>query len=90
MVGSIHIQVSGMPDIDFIRSEIERVRIKVYRQRGQFRQFQRAGIPTDSAEALLDRMLNKIDRLFWAELDPSRTWTTRTRRTGRATDHLSP
>jgi hypothetical protein len=52
-----------MPDIDFIRCEIERVRTQVHRQRGEIRQLQRAGIPTTSAEALLDRMQNKIDEL---------------------------
>ena len=52
-----------MPDIDFIRREIERMRTQVHRQRGEIRQLQRAGIPTSSAEALLDRMLNKIDEL---------------------------
>ena len=52
-----------MPDIEFIRAEIERMRIQVHRQRGEIRQLQRAGIPTVSAEALLDRMLNKIDQL---------------------------
>jgi len=35
----------------------------VGRQRGEIRQLQRAGIPTASAEALLERMLNKIDEL---------------------------
>jgi hypothetical protein len=52
-----------MPDIEFIRGEIERMRIQVHRQRGEIRQLQRAGIPTASAEALLDRMLHNIDRL---------------------------
>ncbi len=52
-----------MPDIEFIRGEIERMRLQVYRQRGEIRQLQRAGIPTTSAEALLDRMLNNIDGL---------------------------
>jgi hypothetical protein len=53
-----------MPDIGFIRGEIERMRLQVHRQRGEIRQLQRAGIPTAaSAEALLDRMLNNIDRL---------------------------
>jgi hypothetical protein len=50
-----------MPDIDFIRREIERMRTQVHRQRGEIRQLQRAGIPTTSA--VLDRMLNKIDEL---------------------------
>ena len=52
-----------MPDIDHIRAEIERMRVQVHRQRGEIRQLQRAGIPTASAEVLLDRMLNKIDGL---------------------------
>lgn len=52
-----------MRDIEFIRAEIERMRIQVHRQRGEIRKLQRAGIPTASAEALLDRMLNNIDRL---------------------------
>jgi hypothetical protein len=52
-----------MPDIEYIRAQIERLRIQVHRQRGEIRQLQRAGIPTASAEALLDRMLNNIDRL---------------------------
>jgi hypothetical protein len=52
-----------MPDIEFIRGEIERMRYQVQRQRGEIKQLQRAGIPSTSAEALLDRMLNKIDAL---------------------------
>ena len=52
-----------MPDIEHIRAEIERMRTQVHRQRGEIRQLQRAGIATASAEALLDRMLDTIDRL---------------------------
>ena len=52
-----------MPDIDYIRGEIERRRAQVHRQRGEIRQLQRAGISTASADALLERMLNKIDEL---------------------------
>ena len=52
-----------MPDIEFIRGEIERMRYQVQRQRGEIRQLLRAGIPSTSAETLLDRMLNKIDDL---------------------------
>ena len=52
-----------MPDINHIRGEIERRRAQVQRQRGEIRQLQRAGISTASAEALLERMLNKIDEL---------------------------
>jgi hypothetical protein len=57
-----------VPDIECIRAEIERMRIQVHRQRGEIRQLQRAGISTTSGEALLDRMLNNIDRL-WTERD---------------------
>jgi hypothetical protein len=52
-----------MPNLDHIRAEIERMRVQVHRQRGEIRQLQRAGIPAASAEALLDRMLNKIDEM---------------------------
>jgi hypothetical protein len=47
--------------LDQLRSEIERMRIQVQRQRGEIRQPQRAGISSASAEALLERMLAKID-----------------------------
>ncbi len=56
-------QGATMPDIEYIRAEIERMRIQVHRQRGEIRQLQRAGISTTSADALLDRMLNNIDGL---------------------------
>jgi hypothetical protein len=49
--------------LDQIRREIERMRTQVQRQRGEIRQLQRAGISTTSAEALLERMLNAIDRM---------------------------
>jgi len=52
-----------MPDIDFIRGEIERMRAQVGRQRKEILQLQRAGIATASAEALLGRMLAKIENL---------------------------
>jgi hypothetical protein len=52
-----------MPDIDFIRGEIERCRIQVGRQRKEILSLQRAGIPTASAELLLQRMLDNIDGL---------------------------
>jgi hypothetical protein len=52
-----------MPDIEFIRTEIQRTRLQVLRHRNEIMQLQRAGLPTTSAEALLDRMLNKIDDL---------------------------
>lgn len=46
-----------------VRSEIARMRTQVGRQRGEIRQLQRAGISTVAAEALLERMLGKIDEL---------------------------
>lgn len=49
--------------LETVRDEIERMRTQVSRQRGEIKQLQRAGIPTTAAEALLERMLNKIDDL---------------------------
>ena len=49
-----------MPDIEFIRAEIQRTRLQVLRHRTEIMQLQCAGLPTTSAEALLDRMLDKI------------------------------
>jgi hypothetical protein len=46
-----------MPDIGFIRAEIERLRVQVRRQRGDILRLQRAGINSIPAEALLARML---------------------------------
>jgi hypothetical protein len=53
----------NVTQLDYVRQEIERMRAQVHRQRGEIRQLQRAGISTGSAEALLERMLNKIDEL---------------------------
>jgi hypothetical protein len=52
-----------MPDINFIRGEIEYMRRQVQRLRCEIRQLQRSGISSTSADALLDRMLIKIDDL---------------------------
>jgi len=52
-----------MASVDVIRAKIEQMRRQVDRQRGQIKQHQRAGIPSNSAEDLLDRMLNEIDDL---------------------------
>jgi hypothetical protein len=52
-----------MPDIEYIRGEIQRMRTQVQRQRSEIRQLQRANISTASAELLLRRMLDKIDAL---------------------------
>ena len=50
-------------DLGFVRNEIERMRTQVGRQRKEILQLQRAGVSTDSAETLLERMLHQIDRL---------------------------
>jgi hypothetical protein len=60
---SLGIGEPNMPDIGFVRSEIERKRTQVARQRKEILLLQRAGIATASAEALLERMLAKIDDL---------------------------
>ena len=52
-----------MPGIEFIRAEIERTRLQVLRHRNEIMQLQRAGITSTSAEAMLHRLLNKIDDL---------------------------
>jgi hypothetical protein len=52
-----------MPDIEFVRGEIQRMRAQVNRQRSEIRQLKRANISTASAELLLQRMLDKIDAL---------------------------
>jgi hypothetical protein len=49
--------------LEHIREEIERMRLQVHRQRGDIRKPQQAGISTASAEALLERMLDRIDKL---------------------------
>lgn len=52
-----------MPTLEFIRSEIERTRTQIGRQRKEILQLQRAGIGTASAEALLTRMQAEVDQL---------------------------
>jgi hypothetical protein len=52
-----------MPDIEFIRAEIDHMRTQLGRQRKEILQLQRAGLSTASAELLLGRMLAKIDTL---------------------------
>ena len=49
-------------DLDHVRSEIERMRVQVGRQRKEILQLQRACIST-AAALLLQRMLAKIDEL---------------------------
>jgi hypothetical protein len=52
-----------MADLDHLRAEIERMRVQMQRHRKEILQLQQAGIPTASAETLLQRMLDKIDGL---------------------------
>lgn len=52
-----------MPDLDYVRREIERMRIQMGRQRKEILQLQRAGLGTASAEALLSRMEAKVESL---------------------------
>ncbi|MCA1454091.1 hypothetical protein I6F35_12795 [Bradyrhizobium sp. BRP22] len=52
-----------MPDLEFVRGEIEYMRVQVGRQRKDILKLQRAGISTASAELLLQRMLAKIEGL---------------------------
>jgi hypothetical protein len=52
-----------MMDLGLIRSEIERMRVQIGRQRKEILQLQRAGLSTASAEMLLERMLAKVDNL---------------------------
>jgi hypothetical protein len=49
--------------LETVRAEIERLRREVGSQRREILQLQRAGIATVSAEALLQRMLERIDGL---------------------------
>ena len=49
--------------LEAIRGEIERMRAQLGRRRKEILQLQRAGIPTGPAEALLQRMLDRIDGL---------------------------
>jgi hypothetical protein len=59
----LEVDEPNMPDIEFVRSEIEHMRSPVSRQRKEILQLQGAGLATASAEALLGRMLAKIDDL---------------------------
>ncbi len=62
-----------MPDLAYLRSEIERMRTQILRQRKEILALQRAGISTLSAEALLVRMQATVDRLC-AERDKTSPW----------------
>ncbi|NPU12886.1 hypothetical protein HL666_19125 [Bradyrhizobium sp. 83002] len=52
-----------MRDLSFIRAEIDRMRVQVGRQRREIVQLQRAGVATEAAKALLERMLMTLDDL---------------------------
>ena len=52
-----------MPDLNFIRQEIDRMRVQVGRQRREILQLQRIGCSNSSAEVLLGRMQAKIGTL---------------------------
>ena len=60
-----------MPDLPFLRAEIERMRRQLQRHRKEIRDLQRAGISTKPAQELLERMLAKVDSLC-AERDRRR------------------
>jgi hypothetical protein len=62
-MGFPHFSGRAMPNLDFIRSEIDHMRVQVGRHRKEMLQLQRAGIPTTSAEALLQGMFDKFDGL---------------------------
>jgi hypothetical protein len=49
--------------LDYIRSEIARMRTQIIRQRREIKDLERGGHPTKSANELLERMLTKTDGL---------------------------
>jgi hypothetical protein len=60
-----------MPNLPYLRAEIERMRRQLQRQRQEIRALQRAGISTKAAEELLERMLANVDGMC-AERDRQR------------------
>ncbi|NPU63718.1 hypothetical protein HL667_01765 [Bradyrhizobium sp. 83012] len=52
-----------MRSIEYHRSEIEHMRRQIGRQQKEILELQRGGVPTASAEALLERMQAKVDSL---------------------------
>ena len=52
-----------MPDLNFIRAEIELMSRQIVRHRKEIQDLQRAGIATKSADELLVRMQAKVDGL---------------------------
>jgi len=51
------------PKLDWVRSEIARMRGQLRAQEREIRMLQRADVPTASAELLLSRMRAKVDDL---------------------------
>jgi hypothetical protein len=51
-----------MPDIEFLRSEIERMRYQVHRQRGEILQLRRAGMLTKIDDLCAERDRLKKER----------------------------
>ena len=49
--------------LDHVRNEIEHMRRQILRQRKEIQSLQRAGIGTAAADALLQRMQDKVDGL---------------------------
>lgn len=49
--------------LEYIRSEIARLRVQIRAQRFDIRRLEHAGINSTSARALLDRMENRVDEL---------------------------
>jgi hypothetical protein len=58
-----HFAGQTMPDLNFIRAEIEHKRRQIVRHRKEIQDLQRAGIATKSADELLVRMQAKVDGL---------------------------
>jgi transcriptional regulator of met regulon len=52
-----------MRDLNLVRVDIDRMRVQVGRQRREIAQLRRAGAATVVAEALLHRMLERLDEL---------------------------
>jgi hypothetical protein len=52
-----------MPDLAYLRAEIDRMRRQMVRQRNDITSLQRAGISAKPAEELLERMAANVDGL---------------------------
>lgn len=52
-----------MPTLEYLRSEIDRMRRQIGRQQKEIQSLRTAGISTASAETLLGRMQAKVDGL---------------------------